>query len=248
MIQPAGQERAVHRSQADPRRLEAAGGDRRLSRRRRRPVLRPGRQEPDGRPGAADVQAAADQPRAGRPARPDLRLRPSRHRGGPDRPPRAGDDRVPVGLGPVPGRAGPRVRRQRHGATASTRPAAPVRASTSRRSTASRSLGHQGLGSITDITIRRLLTLQGSMRPDEIVSDMSYQDQTEHRGAADHTNRIQIDVHPGLRLQPEAVQADQAHPQAGPVDPADQPHQPDPRAGRPDRARASTRSRQPGNG
>ena len=45
---PAGrQERAVHRPQADPRRLEAAGGDRRLPRRRRRSVLRPRRQEPD---------------------------------------------------------------------------------------------------------------------------------------------------------------------------------------------------------
>src|SRR5262249_35766049 len=30
-------------------------------------------------------------------------------------------------------------------------------------------LGHQGPGSITDITIRRLLTLQGSMAPDQII-------------------------------------------------------------------------------
>ena len=30
--------------------------------------------------------------------------------------------------------------------------------------------GHQGAGSITDVTIRRLLTLQGAMQPDEIVS------------------------------------------------------------------------------
>ena len=30
--------------------------------------------------------------------------------------------------------------------------------------------GHQGPGSITDMAIRRLLTLQGAMQPDEIVS------------------------------------------------------------------------------
>ena len=41
-----------------------------------------------------------DHPRAGRPARADLRLRPPRHRGRPDRPARPGRDRVPLGLGP----------------------------------------------------------------------------------------------------------------------------------------------------
>jgi hypothetical protein len=53
-------------------------------------------------------------------------------------------------------------------------------------------LGHQGPGSITDVTIRRLLTLQGAMRPDEIISDMSYQDQTDTLALPDHMNRIQI--------------------------------------------------------
>ncbi len=67
---PAGRQgRAVHRSQADPRRLEAARGDRGLPRRRRRPVLRPRRQEPDDRPDPPDVQGAAPDPRAGRPER-----------------------------------------------------------------------------------------------------------------------------------------------------------------------------------
>ncbi|MGO9821394.1 MAG: lytic murein transglycosylase [Solirubrobacteraceae bacterium] len=53
-------------------------------------------------------------------------------------------------------------------------------------------LGHQGPGSITDITIRRLLTLQGSMAPDEIISDMAYKDQPTTLALPDHRNRIQV--------------------------------------------------------
>jgi hypothetical protein len=51
---------------------------------------------------------------------------------------------------------------------------------------------HQGAGSITDITIRRLLTLQGAMKPDEIVSLMSYKGQSNTLSLPDHSNRIQI--------------------------------------------------------
>ncbi len=57
-------------------------------------------------------------------------------------------------------------------------------------------LGHQGPGSITDITIRRLLTLQGSMRPDQIISAMSYKDQSNTLSLPDHKNRIQITFTP----------------------------------------------------
>jgi hypothetical protein len=56
--------------------------------------------------------------------------------------------------------------------------------------------GHQGPGSITDITIRRLLTLQGSMSPDQIISDMSYQGQPSTLALPDHKNRIQITFTP----------------------------------------------------
>jgi hypothetical protein len=51
---------------------------------------------------------------------------------------------------------------------------------------------HQGPGSITDITIRRLLTLQGAMRPDQIISTMSYRGQSNTLALPDHANRIQI--------------------------------------------------------
>jgi murein DD-endopeptidase MepM/ murein hydrolase activator NlpD len=59
-------------------------------------------------------------------------------------------------------------------------------------------LDHQGPGSITDITIRRLLTLQGSMRPDQIVSDVSYKGQTNTLALPDHKNRLQITFTPAF--------------------------------------------------
>jgi hypothetical protein len=57
-------------------------------------------------------------------------------------------------------------------------------------------LGHEGSGSITDITIRRLLTLQGTFRPDAIVSLMSYKGQTNTVSLPDHNNRLQITYTP----------------------------------------------------
>jgi Transglycosylase SLT domain/Peptidase family M23 len=56
--------------------------------------------------------------------------------------------------------------------------------------------GHQGPGSITDITIRRLLTLQGTFRPNEIVSQMSYKGQSNTMRLPDHANRIQVTYTP----------------------------------------------------
>ncbi len=52
--------------------------------------------------------------------------------------------------------------------------------------------GHQGAGSVTDVTVRRLLTLQGAMQPDEVVSLMSYKGQPTALSLPDHANRIQI--------------------------------------------------------
>ncbi len=56
--------------------------------------------------------------------------------------------------------------------------------------------GHQGAGSITDITIRRLLTLQGTFKPDQIISLMSYKGQSNTRSLPDHANRIQVTYTP----------------------------------------------------
>ncbi|MHB8659298.1 MAG: lytic murein transglycosylase [Solirubrobacteraceae bacterium] len=56
--------------------------------------------------------------------------------------------------------------------------------------------GHQASGSITDIAIRRLLTLQGSLRPDQIVSLLSYKGQTSTIALPDHGDRLQVSFTP----------------------------------------------------
>jgi hypothetical protein len=56
--------------------------------------------------------------------------------------------------------------------------------------------GHQGPGSVTDITIRRLLTLQGTFQPNEIISTMSYKGQNNTLALPDHQNRLQITYTP----------------------------------------------------
>jgi hypothetical protein len=56
--------------------------------------------------------------------------------------------------------------------------------------------GHQSKGSVTDLTIRRLLTLQGTFKPNEIISTMSYKGQTNTLSMPDHANRIQVSYTP----------------------------------------------------
>ena len=56
--------------------------------------------------------------------------------------------------------------------------------------------GHHGSGSVTDIAIRRLLTLQGAMAPAEIISSLSYKGQANTLSLPDHTNRIQVTYTP----------------------------------------------------
>jgi hypothetical protein len=57
-------------------------------------------------------------------------------------------------------------------------------------------LGHQGSGSITDITIRRLLTLQGTFKPDQIISTMVYKGQNSTLALPDHKDRLQVEYTP----------------------------------------------------
>jgi len=75
-------------------------------------------------------------------------------------------------------------------------------------------LGHQGSGSVTDMTIRRLLTLQGTFKPNAIVSTMSYKGQTNTLALPDHANRIQITYTPlfGQNKQLSAQVADLLQP------------------------------------
>lgn len=56
--------------------------------------------------------------------------------------------------------------------------------------------GHQGAGSITDITIRRLLTLQGTMKPHQIISLMTFDGTDNTMSMADHADHIHVGFQP----------------------------------------------------
>src|SRR6188472_3685944 len=57
-------------------------------------------------------------------------------------------------------------------------------------------LGHQGPGSITDVTIRRLLTLQGTMKPHQIISLMTFEGADNTLSLPDHADHIHVGFRP----------------------------------------------------
>jgi hypothetical protein len=57
-------------------------------------------------------------------------------------------------------------------------------------------LGNQGPGSITDITNRRLLTLQGTLRPAQVISLMKYEGATNTFAMGDHHDHIHVGFQP----------------------------------------------------
>jgi hypothetical protein len=57
-------------------------------------------------------------------------------------------------------------------------------------------IGHQGEGSITDITIRRLLTLQGTMKPHQIISLMTFAGADNTLSLPDHADHIHVGFRP----------------------------------------------------
>jgi hypothetical protein len=57
-------------------------------------------------------------------------------------------------------------------------------------------LGNQGEGSVTDQTIRRLLALQGTMKPAQIISLMDYEGADNTLVMADHADHIHIGFRP----------------------------------------------------
>jgi murein DD-endopeptidase MepM/ murein hydrolase activator NlpD len=57
-------------------------------------------------------------------------------------------------------------------------------------------IGHQGEGSITDITIRRLLTLQGTMKPHQIISLMTFDGADNTLSLPDHADHIHVGFRP----------------------------------------------------
>jgi hypothetical protein len=57
-------------------------------------------------------------------------------------------------------------------------------------------LGHQGKGSITDLAVRRLLTLQGAMRPAQIITLMKYDGAPNTMAMGDHHDHIHVGFTP----------------------------------------------------
>jgi soluble lytic murein transglycosylase-like protein len=57
-------------------------------------------------------------------------------------------------------------------------------------------LGHQGKDSVTDVTIRRMLNLQGWMRPGQIISLMTYDGHPNTMSMSDHADHIHVGFQP----------------------------------------------------
>jgi hypothetical protein len=57
-------------------------------------------------------------------------------------------------------------------------------------------LGHQGPGSIADLTVRRLLTLQGTLKPHQIITLMTYKGTDNTLAMADHADHIHVGFRP----------------------------------------------------
>jgi hypothetical protein len=57
-------------------------------------------------------------------------------------------------------------------------------------------IGHQGQGSVTDIAIRRILMLQGAMKPDQIISLMTYPSADNTIAMGDHADHIHVGYRP----------------------------------------------------
>ena len=63
-------------------------------------------------------------------------------------------------------------------------------------------LGHQGSGSVAEATIRELLTLRGAMRPDQIISLMTFERADNTFAMGDHDDHIHVGFAPLKPLEP----------------------------------------------
>ena len=88
-------------------------------------------------------------------------------------------------------------------------------------------VGHQGEGSITDIAVRRLLTLQGTMKPHQIITLMQYAGTDNTFAMGDHDDHIHVGFHPLYGNNDKTGRATAAVLAARPVEPPDRPPQRD---------------------
>jgi hypothetical protein len=68
-------------------------------------------------------------------------------------------------------------------------------------------VGHQGRGSITDKAVRQLLTLQGTVKPHQIITLMQYNGTDNTFAMADHYDHIHVGFHPGDGAAASALSA-----------------------------------------
>jgi hypothetical protein len=57
-------------------------------------------------------------------------------------------------------------------------------------------LGNQGKGSITELVIQRLMTLQGTMKPHQVISLMQFEDTDNTYAMSDHADHIHVGFEP----------------------------------------------------
>ncbi len=57
-------------------------------------------------------------------------------------------------------------------------------------------IGHQGEGSVTDLAVRKLLTLQGTMKPAQIITLMEYAGTDNTYAMGDHDDHIHVGFQP----------------------------------------------------
>ena len=76
-------------------------------------------------------------------------------------------------------------------------------------------VGHQGEGSITDLAVRKLLTLQGTMKPAQIITLMEYAGTDNTYAMGDHDDHIHVGFQPQLGDDPSTGKATAAVLQPG---------------------------------
>ena len=109
-----------------------------------------------------------------------LRVRPPRHPGRRDRPPRARHARVPGRLGFNPTVTSLHCGHSYLTASGNVSEHSMGTAVDIAAINGTPILGHQGKGSITELVIQRLLTLQGKMKPHQIISLMEFDGRRQH--------------------------------------------------------------------
>ena len=191
--------RAADRPEADPRRLEAARGHRDLPRqgheralrhRRRRRLL--------DRPDPAAAEAAARAPRALRPADRDLRVRRARTSAA-ARSTAACSPRSPTwpSRGCKPTVTSLKCGHGFYTASGNVSHHSSGNAVDIAKINGVPILGHQEPGGITEQTVRQLMRLQGTMRPDQIISLLEIGGPTF--AMADHADHIHVGFQAAVR-------------------------------------------------